>query len=78
MPFYFSARDVDGVIYPPYWNTGDGIALRQKKGSRTQSTKVHKNGNDSEDGITPLLYAKVHKNGNDSEDGITPQLIRNE
>lgn len=67
--------DKDAVIYPPYWNTEGDAVPRQKKGSRTQSTKAPKkmatNGLDSEDGITTILYATTSI---DSTDGITPYL----
>ena len=59
--------DKDAVIYPPYWNTEGDAVPRRKKGSRTQSTKTHKNGNDA---IAPT-YITV---GLDNEYGIIPLL----
>lgn len=72
--------DKDGVIYPPYWNTGAMPSPVREKGSRTQSTTPHKKWqrphrqynpplvrNDSRDGIIPLLSTK---DGDDDMDNV--------
>ena len=64
--------DKDGVIYPPYWNTGAMPSPIREKGSRTQSTTPHKKVATVGIGyITGHLYATT---GIDDEDGIIPHL----
>lgn len=58
---------------PPIGTRGGGIDPRPEKGSRTQSTTTHKNGNDGIGYITRRLHTSSII---DSEDGITLHLYK--